>query len=74
MDLNLVRNTSLDKNIFKYHLEPIHTIIRARAIFGESERMPIGFYVGVLLILGTIIGVVKIKRRMPPDSELLPVR
>ncbi|PCJ66224.1 MAG: hypothetical protein COA73_01240 [Candidatus Hydrogenedentota bacterium] len=64
----------MDKKIFKSHLESIYAIIMALAIFGESERMPSGFYVGALVILGTIIGNSMIKRRLALESELLPVR
>jgi drug/metabolite transporter (DMT)-like permease len=54
------------------NLEPIYAIVMALAIFGESEIMSIGFYVGALVILATIVGNVMIKRRLSPETGLLP--
>jgi drug/metabolite transporter (DMT)-like permease len=36
------------------NLEPVYGIILAFLFFGKREQMTLGFYVGALLILGTI--------------------
>lgn len=38
------------------NMEPIYAIVLALIIFGESERMTLGFYFGATLILSTILG------------------
>jgi len=45
------------------NLEPIYGIILAFLIFGEEEKMSLGFYVGTLLILSSIFVNVWLKRR-----------
>ena len=37
------------------NLEPIYGIILALLIFGESEKMSLGFYLGTSLILSSIL-------------------
>lgn len=37
------------------NLEPVYGILLAYAIFGDSEKMNILFYIGALVILGTVI-------------------
>ena len=38
------------------NMEPIYAIILALLLFGESEKMTLGFYFGAALILSTVIG------------------
>ncbi len=45
------------------NLEPIYAIILARLIFGESERMELGFYFGAILIIGSVLVYPMLKRR-----------
>ncbi|MBC7000648.1 DMT family transporter [Cytophaga sp. FL35] len=48
------------------NLEPIYGILLAFAIFGESEKMQPMFYVGGLIIIGTVVanGILKNRRRI----------
>ncbi|WP_378176723.1 DMT family transporter [Aquimarina sp. SS2-1] len=51
------------------NLEPIYGIVLAYLIFGDSEKMNLGFYYGALIILGTVVlngifkNIKKIKRQ-----------
>lgn len=38
------------------NMEPVYAIILALMFFGESEKMTLGFYLGAILILSTVIG------------------
>lgn len=38
------------------NMEPIYAIILALIFFGDSEKMTPGFYLGAVLILGTVLG------------------
>ncbi|MBT8376578.1 MAG: DMT family transporter [Bacteroidia bacterium] len=53
--------------ILSYNLEPVYGIALALVLFPESEQMSTQFYIGALLVLGTVIteGIVKtrIKRK-----------
>ena len=46
------------------NLEPVYGIILAYLIFGEDEKMSLGFYIGTLIILSSLFLNVLIKRRM----------
>ena len=46
------------------NLEPIYAILLALLIFGESEEMSYGFYIGAALILVTIFANAYLKRRI----------
>jgi drug/metabolite transporter (DMT)-like permease len=46
------------------NLEPIYGIILAVLIFDEKEKMSVGFYIGALLILVTVILNVIIKTKL----------
>lgn len=37
------------------NLEPVYTIVLALLLYGESEFMSLGFYVGLILILSTLV-------------------
>ena len=67
-------------NVF-YNLEPIYGIILAALIFGDTERMSTGFYIGTGIILATVIVLPFVNRRMskktanstdPPAASGLP--
>lgn len=45
------------------NLEPVYGIILAVLIFKDAEKMTIGFYIGALLILSTVVANAIIKRR-----------
>mgnify|MGYP001571413109 CR=1 FL=1 len=53
------------------NLEPVYGIILALLIFGESEKMSSGFYVGTLLILCALFLNVLIKRRLKKKGYLI---
>jgi drug/metabolite transporter (DMT)-like permease len=38
------------------NLEPVYGIVMAFFIFGETERMTTGFYLGTLIILLSVVG------------------
>tara|TARA_X000000950_G_C13870486_1_gene642652 strand:- start:1007 stop:1921 length:915 start_codon:yes stop_codon:yes gene_type:complete len=46
------------------NMEPIYAIILALLFFGDSEKMTPGFYLGALLIMGTLIANGIIKRNL----------
>lgn len=45
------------------NMEPIYAITLAYLIFGDSEKMEAGFYVGAVIIIGTILMYPFLKRR-----------
>jgi drug/metabolite transporter (DMT)-like permease len=53
--VNLVRIFSAFTFNLTLNLEPVYGIILAYIIFGEKERMTTGFYIGTLVILGTVL-------------------
>jgi drug/metabolite transporter (DMT)-like permease len=53
--VNLVRIFSAFTFNLTLNLEPVYGIILAYLIFGEKERMTTGFYIGTLVILGTVL-------------------
>lgn len=53
--VNLVRIFSAFTFNLTLNLEPVYGIIFAYLIFGEKERMTSGFYLGTLVILGTVL-------------------
>lgn len=52
------------------NLEPVYGVLLAYAIFGDSEKMNILFYIGALLILGTVIANGLLKNRYGIKSNL----
>ena len=50
--------------VLTYNLEPVYGILLAILIFGESEIMSTSFYIGALLILGTVIADALLKKRV----------
>ncbi len=53
--LNLLKKMSAFAVNLSLNLEPVYGIIMAYFIFGESEKMTAGFYVGAVLILLTVV-------------------
>ncbi len=45
------------------NLEPVYGIILAFFIFGESEKMNVGFYIGTLVLLAAVFGYPYLKER-----------
>lgn len=50
------------------NLEPVYGIVLAFFIFGEEEKMSVGFYIGTLLILASIFLNVWFKRRLKKQA------
>ncbi|MES2518516.1 MAG: DMT family transporter [Bacteroidota bacterium] len=53
--VNLVKLFSAFTFNLTLNLEPVYGIMLAYAIFGEKERMTSGFYLGTLVILGSVL-------------------
>jgi drug/metabolite transporter (DMT)-like permease len=53
--VNLVKIFSAFTFNLTLNLEPVYGIILAYVVFGEKERMTTGFYIGTLVILGTVL-------------------
>jgi drug/metabolite transporter (DMT)-like permease len=52
--LKVMKTISPYTMVLTINLEPVYSIILARLLFGESEKMSGGFYMGTLVILGAI--------------------
>lgn len=61
----LLRKFSAYLAILTVNLEPVYGIILAVLIFGDTERMTTGFYLGTLVILAAVIGFPYFERRNP---------
>lgn len=46
------------------NMEPIYSILLALVIFGENEKMSLGFYFGAFLILSTVVANALLKARL----------
>lgn len=51
------------------NLEPIYTILLALVIFGDTEHMSAGFYIGTIVILGTVVANAYIKLRSSSKTQ-----
>jgi drug/metabolite transporter (DMT)-like permease len=49
------------------NLEPVYGILMALAVFGERERMTLGFYAGAFLIFSAVVAYPLIKGRLQPS-------
>lgn len=61
--VKVLKNLSPYTVSISINMEPIYSIILALLFFGESERMTPAFYLGALIILGTIFINAILKRR-----------
>ncbi|MEO6884503.1 MAG: EamA family transporter [Bacteroidia bacterium] len=57
--------------VLSVNLEPVYSIILAYFIFGESEHMTIGFYLGALFILSIIVVNAILKRKKRQSEKLI---
>ena len=64
--VRVMRHVSPYTMMLTVNMEPIYGIILALLVFGESERMNTAFYLGALVILGTVIanGLLKNRRAL----------
>ncbi len=65
--VRLMKNISAYTVSLTINLEPVYGIIIAFFIFGESERMDLGFYIGTLVLLLAVFVYPILKRRYKPD-------
>jgi len=56
MQVEVMRHLSAFTVTLSINLEPVYGIVMAFFIFGETERMTAGFYLGTLIILLSVIG------------------
>ena len=55
--------------VLTYNLEPIYGIIMAVIFFGNNEKMSFSFYIGLFLILFSVILNMYIKKRNIKDYK-----
>ena len=55
--------------VLTYNLEPIYGIIMAVIFFGNNEKMSFSFYVGLFLIIFSVILNMYIKKRNNKDYK-----
>ena len=55
--------------VLTYNLEPIYGIIMAVIFFGNNEKMNLSFYIGLFLILFSVILNMYIKKRINKDYK-----
>jgi drug/metabolite transporter (DMT)-like permease len=56
MQVDVMQHLSAFTVTLSINLEPVYGIVMAFFIFGETERMTFGFYLGTLIILLSVIG------------------
>lgn len=53
--VKVMKSLSAYTVVLAINLEPVYGILMAFLIFGDSERMSLGFYAGTLIILGAVL-------------------
>ncbi len=51
-----------------YNLEPVYGIVLAALIFGQSEHMSTGFYLGAAIIVGSVLALPWLNRHSPSPA------
>lgn len=64
--VDLMKKISAYIIVLTINLEPVYGIIMAFLIFGESERMTVGFYVGTFVILLSVFSYPLLSRKFSP--------
>lgn len=67
--VRLLRKFSAYLAILTVNLEPVYGILLAVLVFGDTERMTTGFYLGTLVILVAVVGFPFLERRMSNSTE-----
>ena len=67
--VNLLKFISPYSVVLTYNLEPIYGIIMAVIFFGNNEKMSLSFYIGLFLILSSVIFNMYIKKRNNKDYK-----
>lgn len=79
--LDVLRRVSVFTVNVVYNMEPVYGIILARVVFGESEHMTAGFYLGATMIVASVIALPLMNRfavkhsspkQEPPATSGLP--
>lgn len=65
--VELMKKISAYIIVLSINLEPVYGIIMAFLIFGESERMTAGFYVGTVIILLSVFSYPLLSRKFSPS-------
>jgi drug/metabolite transporter (DMT)-like permease len=66
--VELMKKISAYIIVLSINLEPVYGIIMAFLIFGESERMTLGFYIGTVIILLSVFSYPLLSRKFSPDK------
>jgi drug/metabolite transporter (DMT)-like permease len=61
--MDVLRRLSVFTVNVAYNLEPVYGIVLAALIFGDTERMSGGFYLGTSIIIGAVIALPFLQRR-----------
>lgn len=61
MSIEVMKNLSPFTTSLAINMEPIYAIVLAALIFGDEERMSVGFYLGAAIIVGAVFvdGIIK---------------
>ena len=74
--VRLMRRLSTFAMSLTVNLEPVYGIILARLIFGESEKLTDGFYIGTAVIIGCVAAhpliESRLRRRLSPAEAVVP--
>lgn len=71
--IHILRYFSPFTVIITNNLEPVYGIVFSIILFGQTEVMSTGFYIGTLIILSSVFTYPVIKRKFyPDDKEALP--
>ena len=70
VSVNVMKELSPFTVSISINMEPIYSILLALMIFGESEKMTSGFYIGAVLILSTIFGNALLKKILKNKNKI----
>lgn len=62
----VLRHLSIFTVNVTYNLEPVYGIVLAALIFGQTERMRAGFYLGAAIIIGSVLALPWLERPTQP--------
>jgi drug/metabolite transporter (DMT)-like permease len=67
--IHVLRRMSVFSVNVVYNLEPVYGIILAALIFGDTERMSTGFYIGTGTIIAAVIVLPFVNRRVSNNRQ-----
>ena len=65
----VLRHLSIFTVNVTYNLEPVYGIVLAALIFGQTEHMSTGFYLGAAIIVGSVLALPWFNRRANESNE-----